>query len=193
MGHVLLLYLRNSTQGHTFSLVFSPRSCIDLGFQLGLWSVLSKTFCLVWGVGPSFVLFACVCLVTQVLSNSLRPHGLWPTRLLCPWDFLGKNTGVCCHALLQGIFPTQGWNQNLLHCGQILYHWAILGSLYAYGYPIVLAPFVEKMLMLSPLNCLCTFVENLLINCLCMCLSGYFPLIYFYLLWYHTILITVAL
>ena len=52
-----------------------------------------------------------------------------------------------------------------------------LGSLYAYGYPIVLAPFVEKMLMLSPLNCLCTFVENLLINCLCMCLSGlyYFP------------------
>ena len=145
MGHVLLLYLRNSTQGHTFSLVFSPRSCIDLGFQLGLWSVLSKTFCLVWGVGPSFVLFACVCLVTQVLSNSLRPHGLWPTRLLCPWDFLGKNTGVCCHALLQGIFPTQGWNQNLLHCGQILYHWAILGSLYAYGYPIVLAPFVEKI------------------------------------------------
>ena len=34
--------------------------------------------------------------------------GLYPTRLLCPWDFPGKNTGAGCHALLQGIFPTQG-------------------------------------------------------------------------------------
>ena len=131
MGHVLLLYLRNSTQGHTFSLVFSPRSCIDLGFQLGLWSVLSKTFCLVWGVGPSFVLFACVCLVTQVLSNSLRPHGLWPTRLLCPWDFLGKNTTVGCQFLLQGTLPTKGSNPSLLclpPLAWILYHWATWGS-----------------------------------------------------------------
>ena len=32
---------------------------------------------------------------------------LWPARLLCPWDFPGKNTGVGCHTLLQGIFPTQ--------------------------------------------------------------------------------------
>ena len=36
-------------------------------------------------------------------------------RLLCPWDSLGKNTGVGCHALLQGIFPTQGLNPRLLH------------------------------------------------------------------------------
>ena len=34
----------------------------------------------------------------------------------------GKNTGVGCHALLQGIFPTQGWNSGLPHCRQILYH-----------------------------------------------------------------------
>ena len=33
-----------------------------------------------------------------------------PTRLLCPQDSPGKNTGVDCHALLQGIFLTQGWN-----------------------------------------------------------------------------------
>ena len=44
------------------------------------------------------------------MSDSVRPHGLWPTRLLCPWDFPGKNTGVGCHFLLQGIFPTQGSN-----------------------------------------------------------------------------------
>ena len=35
-------------------------------------------------------------------------------------DSPGKNTGVGCHALLQGIFPTQGSNPGLLHCSQIL-------------------------------------------------------------------------
>ena len=49
----------------------------------------------------------------------MRPHGLQPTRLLCPWDSPGKNTGVGCHALLQGIFQTQGSNPCLLH----LLHW----------------------------------------------------------------------
>ena len=37
-----------------------------------------------------------------------------PSRLLCPWDSPGKNTGVGCHSLLQGIFPTQGLNGGLL-------------------------------------------------------------------------------
>ena len=60
----------------------------------------------------------------SVVSSSLRSHGLWPARLLCPWDSLGKSTGVSCHFLLQGIFPTQGSNLGLLHCRQILYHWA---------------------------------------------------------------------
>ena len=43
-------------------------------------------------------------------------------RLLCPWDFPGKNTGVGCHFLLQGIFLTQGSNLHLLLGRQILYH-----------------------------------------------------------------------
>ena len=34
------------------------------------------------------------------MSDSQRPHGLQPTRLLHPWDFLGKSTGVGCHCLL---------------------------------------------------------------------------------------------
>ena len=38
----------------------------------------------------------------SVVSDSLRPHGLQPTRLLHPWDFPGKSTGVGCHCLLQG-------------------------------------------------------------------------------------------
>ena len=44
------------------------------------------------------------------------------TRLLHPWDFLDKSTGVGCHFLLQGIFPTQGSNPGLPHCRQTLYH-----------------------------------------------------------------------
>ena len=35
------------------------------------------------------------------MSDSVRPHRWQPTRLLCPWDFPGKNTGVGCHFLLQ--------------------------------------------------------------------------------------------
>ena len=46
-----------------------------------------------------------------LLSGAL---GLQPARLLCPWDFPGKNTGVGCHALLQGTFPTQGSHPRLL-------------------------------------------------------------------------------
>ena len=39
----------------------------------------------------------------SVVSDSSRPHGLQPTRLLCPWDFAGKSTGVGCHCLLLSI------------------------------------------------------------------------------------------
>ena len=46
----------------------------------------------------------------SVVSNSLRPHGLQPTWLLCPWNSPGKNTGVGFHSLLQETFPTQGSN-----------------------------------------------------------------------------------
>ena len=55
------------------------------------------------------------------MSDSLRPHGLYPTRLLRPWNFPGKSTGVGCHFLLQGIFPTQGLNPGLPHCRQTFF------------------------------------------------------------------------
>ena len=48
------------------------------------------------------------------MFDSVWPHGLKPSRLLCPWDSPGKNTGVDCHALLQRIFLTQGPNLHLL-------------------------------------------------------------------------------
>ena len=64
----------------------------------------------------------CVCVCACIHAQScltLQPHGLWLARLLCPWDFPGKNTGVGCHFLFQGMFPTQRSNPRLLH----LLHW----------------------------------------------------------------------
>ena len=69
-----------------------------------------------------------VCLISfilisfshSVVYNSLQPHVLEPTRLLSPWNFPDKNTGVGSHSLLQGIFQTQ--RLGLLYCRQILYH-----------------------------------------------------------------------
>ena len=59
----------------------------------------------------------------SVVSDSLRPHGLYS-----PWNSPGQNTGVGSLSLLQGIFPTQGSNPNLLHCRQILYRLSHQGS-----------------------------------------------------------------
>ena len=50
------------------------------------------------------------------------------TKLLHPWDFQGKSTGVGCHFLLQRIFPTQGSNPGLLHCRQTIYCLSQQGS-----------------------------------------------------------------
>ena len=59
----------------------------------------------------------------SVVSNCLTIHGLQPPRLLCPWNSPGKNTGVVCHFLLQGILPQpRGLNSGPLHCRQSLYH-----------------------------------------------------------------------
>ena len=55
-----------------------------------------------------------LCLRSAAESHrTLRPHGLWPARLLCPWDFPGKSPGVGCCAFLQGSNP------RILH----LLHW----------------------------------------------------------------------
>ena len=54
---------------------------------------------------------------SESVNHSVLSDSFVTPTLLCPWDSPGKNTGVDCHALLQGIFPTLG----LLHCWQILY------------------------------------------------------------------------
>ena len=73
----------------------------------------------------------CVC-VCSVVSSSLQPSA----RLLCPWGFPGKNTGVGCYFLLQGIFPTQASKLHLLH-----WHVGSL-SLEPSGKPLIWYPLV---------------------------------------------------
>ena len=90
-------------------------------FSIGLSILTSVPFCLdypclvVKVLVPSFVPLFQDCFFFEkkrrnwsrsVLSDSLRPHGLESTRLLYPWNFPGKSTGVGCHFLLQGIL----WN-----------------------------------------------------------------------------------
>ena len=67
-----------------------------------------------------------MCLLSFV--QLYATHGLQPTGLLHPWDFPGKNTGVGCHFLLQGNFPTQRSNLGLPRCRQTLYCLSHKGS-----------------------------------------------------------------
>ena len=94
----------------------------------------------------------------SIVSNSLRPHRLYPCKLLCSWNSLGKNTGVGCHSLLQGIFPTQRSNPrllHLLHCRWILYHWA-----------------TRKPIKVRVFKILCVFVYTLYIQAQCISLHS---------------------
>ena len=55
---------------------------------------------------------------------TLRPHGLQPTSLLCPWNFPDKDTGVGCHFLLQGIFPPRDRTWASCAAGGLFTDWA---------------------------------------------------------------------
>ena len=97
----------------------------------------------------------CACMhVCSAVYDSLQPHGLQPARLLCPWNFPGKNTGVGCYFLHQGIFPTQGLKTHflrLLHSRRILYQLSHQGSLSSYEV-------VVKSNLIYCINCLIMYL-----------------------------------
>ena len=78
---------------------------------------------------PWFDRRSCYTIISQriescsVMSDYLRPHVLYT-----PWNSPGQNTGVGSLSLLQGIFPTQGWNPGLPHFRWILYQLSQKGS-----------------------------------------------------------------
>ena len=76
--------------------------------------------------GPVFPTLVRACWVPSVLSNSMQPYGLELARLLCSWASPGKNAGVGCRAVFQGLFLAQGSNLSLWCISRwALYH---LGS-----------------------------------------------------------------
>ena len=87
-----------------------------------LWFSLLSLFCVLGWKLRLLIWCVCVCVCVcarSIMSDSMWPQGLLPTRLLCPWNFPGKNTWVGWHFLLQGIFLTQGLSPPLL----CLLHW----------------------------------------------------------------------
>ena len=74
------------------------------------------------------ILCATLCLVAQSRLTLCHPIDCNLLGISVLGDSPGKNTGVCCHALLQGIFPNQGLNPGLPHCRWILYHLSHQGS-----------------------------------------------------------------
>ena len=73
--------------------------------------------------------YVCVCSVSQLCPTLCNPMDCSPPGSSVYGDSPGKNTRVGCHALLQGIFPTQGSNPGLPHCGQMLYPLSHQGSI----------------------------------------------------------------
>ena len=75
-----------------------------------------------------FLVCAGLFLVTQSCLTLCDPMDCISPSSSGQGDSPGKNTGVSCHALFKGIFPTQGSNPGLLHCRQILYQLRCQGS-----------------------------------------------------------------
>ena len=89
---------------------------------------------------------ACMCVCAKSLWSclTLQPYG--PAPSVCLWSPPGKNTGVGCHALLQGIFLTKGSNPHLLY---IWHNYRFLSTIYQH-FIIVKQIFCFLLLLISP-------------------------------------------
>ena len=79
-----------------------------------------------WFIHIDRMCCAVLCLVTQSCPNLCDPMDCSPPGSSVHVDSPGKNTGVGCHALLPGIFPTQGLNPGLLYCRRFFTVWATM-------------------------------------------------------------------
>ena len=82
------------------------------------WSIWGKKIkikyaLLIFPLGARYLIKLHIC-ARSVMSDSSWSFGLQPTRVLCPWDFSGKNIWMSYHFFLQGLFPSQGLNPHLL-------------------------------------------------------------------------------
>ena len=95
-------------------------SGVDFGLGRKLERIIQQ-FCQIQRQHFRSVHICCHCLVAQSCPTLCDPKGCTPPGSSVPGDSPGNNTGVGCHALLQGIFPNEGLNSGLLHCRQVLY------------------------------------------------------------------------
>ena len=100
--------VHSSPNTHTHTHKLAAQLCIgQVTARVSLQPTRIQLLCAPQGRGCNTICL-CVCVsVTSVMSDSLRPHGLQPARLLCPWGFPCMNTRVGCHFLLQGSFLAQ--------------------------------------------------------------------------------------
>ena len=97
------------SKNHLLASSHTPNSAKASNGLHDLWSSLSPTLCLFNGL-------CALCLVAQSCPTLCDPLNYRPPGSFVHGDSPGKNTGAGCHALLQGIFPTQESNWDLMHC-----------------------------------------------------------------------------
>ena len=114
-----------------------------------------------------FIHMSHVCLVVQSCPTTCDPMDCSPPGSSVHRDSLGQNTGMGCHALLQGISPTQGSNPDLPHCRQFLYCLSHQGSPGDYIYYIItICMFIYLIYMYIYIH-ICILVSK----CVCMYVS----------------------
>ena len=96
----------------------------------------------------------------SVMPNSLRPHGLQPTRLLCPWDFPGKDTGMGCHSFSRGSSWPRDWTQVSCTAGRFFNYWSTRAALDFQWVPLKSCgrwplPGLPEDVVIFFLSCLC--------------------------------------
>ena len=124
----LFFYLQNGDNGNAYHIRLPKIKCDNNACCV----ILSHS-------GSASYYYYLAVLSCSVVSDSLRPVDCSPPGTSVHGDSPSKNTGVGCHAPLQGIFPTQGWNPGLLHFRWILYCLTHQGS------SLLLLCFIEKL------------------------------------------------
>ena len=97
-----MLLINKHTIPHVIQVLYSSGSCLFFPHSNKKHYILPLFFLLT----IQNLCFSCALLSHSVMSDSLQPYGLWPVRLLCPWDSPCKNIGVGCHA------PSRGYSQS---------------------------------------------------------------------------------
>ena len=108
------------------SLQSCPTLCDDECSCVVVWTFFGIAFLWDWNenwpLPVAFYCCCCCCCISSVMSDSVRPHRQQPTRLPCPWDSPGKNTGVGCHFLLWNIeWASENYHQGAV--GVWVYLW----------------------------------------------------------------------